>query len=62
LQTSLDDNNIQMYLIAIEVVKNWFEKLFMTVYDSFPSMVKSLVMHTTDTNTRVRKQSIEIIN
>ena len=30
--------------------------------DSLPSMVKSIVLHTTDTNTRVRKKSVDLIN
>ena len=33
-----------------------------TVKDSLQSFVKSIVLRTTDTNTRVRKKSIEIIN
>ena len=30
--------------------------------DSLPSMVKAIVLHTTDTNTRIRKKSVDLIN
>lgn len=35
---------------------------FEIVMDSLPSMVKSIILHTTDTNTRVRKKSVDLIN
>ena len=35
---------------------------FEIVMDSLPSLVKSIVLHTTDTNTRVRKKSVDLIN
>jgi len=64
LQTALDDNNIQIYLIAVEVILQFIQKLSTTevVYDCLQNIIQSLVLHTTDTNTRVRKRSVEVIN
>ena len=35
---------------------------FEIVMDSLPSIVKAITLHTTDTNTRVRKKSVDLIN
>lgn len=63
LQASLDENNIQIYLIAVEVVLSFLLKVTGSeaVLDSFTSLVQSVVLRTTDTNTRVRKRSVEVI-
>jgi hypothetical protein len=64
LQTSLDENNIQIYLIAVEVVLSFILKVpsSESVLDALPSLLQALVLKTTDTNTRVRKRSVEVIN
>ncbi len=63
LQASLDENNIQIYLIAVEVVLSFLLKVTGSeaVLDSFTSLMQSVVLRTTDTNTRVRKRSVEVI-
>ena len=64
LQTSLNENNIQIYLIAVEVVLLFILKVASSeaVLDAFPSFLSTVVQRTTDTNTRVRKRSVEVIN
>jgi hypothetical protein len=64
LQSSLDNNNIQIYLIAVEVVLQFILKAAQSeaVLDSLPSLIQSVALRTTDTNTRVRKRSVEAIN
>lgn len=64
LVNALEDNNIQLYLVAIEVAQQFFEKTIQSdaILDSLPSVLRAVIMHSTDTNTRVRKRSIELIN
>lgn len=64
LQTSLNENNIQIYLIAVEVVLSFILKVPSSeaVLDALPSFLSNVVLKSTDTNTRVRKRSVEVIN
>jgi hypothetical protein len=64
LITTLEDNNIQMYLVAIDVASVFLEKTLQSeaILDSLPALLKAVVVRTTDTNTRVRKRSIELVN
>jgi hypothetical protein len=64
LQTSLNENNIQIYLIAVEVVLSFIMKVPLSeaVLDALPSFLQTVVNKTTDTNTRVRKRSVEVVN
>jgi hypothetical protein len=50
--------------MAIEVAAIFFEKALFTevVLGSLQSLVKAVVLKTTDTNTRVRKKSVDLIN
>jgi hypothetical protein len=64
LKQSLEENNIQIYLIAVESASIFLTKAieFEVVVDSISGIVKAVVLRTTDTNTRVRKRSVELIN
>jgi hypothetical protein len=64
LVSALEDNNIQIYLVAIEVASVFLEKTIQleSILDSLPGLLKAVVVRTTDTNTRVRKRSTELVN
>ena len=64
LKQSIEENNMQIYIVAVQVASVFLARTleFEIVMDSLPSMVKSIVLHTTDTNTRVRKKSVDLIN
>lgn len=61
---AIEDNNIQIYLVGVEVAQTFLNVTLQTeaILDVLPAMLKSVILHTTDTNTRVRKRSIELIN
>lgn len=64
LQSSLDDNNMQIYLTAVEVAAIFIKKVANTeaVLDALPSLIQALVLRATDTNTRIRKRSVDVVN
>lgn len=64
LKTCFEENNISLYLMAIEVGQVFFQKLLYTeiVMGSLSTLLKAVVLRTTDTNTRVRKKSVDLIN
>lgn len=64
VQQSLDDNNIQIYLIALEALSKLIQSIGTSdvVLDALPSLLQIVILRTTDTNTRVRKRSVEIVN
>jgi hypothetical protein len=65
LRTCLEENNISLYLLALECCSNGFiQRTIETeqVYGSLKSLLAPVVLRTTDTNTRVRKRSVELIN
>ena len=64
LQSSLDDNNMQIYLTAVEVVSVFIKKVANSeaVLDALPSLLQTVVLRTTDTNTRIRKRSVDVVN
>ena len=64
LKQSIEENNMQVYIVAVQVAQIFLAKTleFEIVMDSLPSMVKAIVLHTTDTNTRIRKKSVDLIN
>ena len=64
LQTSLDENNIQIYLIAVEVLSLFVAKVQTSeaLLDALQNLIQTVVSRTTDTNTRVRKRSVDVIN
>jgi len=55
---------MQIYLCAVEATFAFIRAVpaSIAVFDALPSIIKALVLHTTDTNTRVRKRSVEVIN
>lgn len=63
IKQCLDENNIQIYLVAIQVASVFLAKTLNVevVTESLPSLLKSVVLRTTDTNTRVRKKSIDLV-
>ena len=63
LKQCLDDNNIQIYLVANQVTSIFLTKVLYVelVMESLPGIIKSVVLRTTDTNTRVRKKSIDLV-
>lgn len=60
----MEENNISVYLFALEVTNLFFQKAINTevVMGSVSSLIKAIVMKTADTNTRVRKKSVDLIN
>ena len=65
LSSCLDENNISIYLVAVDVVNLFFNRCLTRNYDILISTIDSLLqplsLRTNDTNTRVRKKSIEVI-
>ena len=63
LKSGLEDNNMNMYLQALEVANILFAKGLFTeiVIGSLTSLIKPIILRTTDTNTRIRKRSVEIM-
>jgi len=53
-----------VYLSAIESASLFFERLLGNdaVYGSLQTLVQPIVLRTTDTNTRIRKKSVDLIN
>lgn len=64
LKQSIEENNMQVYIVAIQVASVFLARTleFEIVMDSLPSIIKAVTLHTTDTNTRVRKKSVDLIN
>ena len=63
LKSCLEDNNFNLYIQAVEVASAFFYKALFTevVLGSLQSLIKPVVLRTTDTNTRLRKKSVELI-
>lgn len=65
LTACLEENNISIYLVAVEVANMFFNRCLLRNYDvlinSIDSLVQPLSLHSNDTNTRVRKKSSEVI-
>jgi len=55
---------MQIYLTAVEVAAIFIKKVANTeaVLDALPSLIQALVLRTTDTNTRIRKRSVDVVN
>ena len=64
LKTCFEENNISLYLSAVEVAQVFFSRVLFTdmVMNSLQNLVRPLILKTTDTNTRVRKKSVDLIN
>lgn len=55
---------MQIYLTAVEVAAIFIKKVANTeaVLDALPSLIQALVLRATDTNTRIRKRSVDVVN
>ena len=65
LKNCLEENNIQIYLVGLQTVSVFFKKAlggFESVMESLTTLLRAIALRTTDTNTRVRKKSIDLIN
>lgn len=64
LKTCLEENNLSIYLIAMQVASVFFKRALghEIVIGSLQSLVKAIALRTTDTNTRARKKSVDLIN
>lgn len=64
LKSCFDENNMTIYLLAVQVGSVFFEKALVsdTVHGSLSSLILPMILRTTDTNTRLRKKSVELIN
>ena len=53
-----------LYLLTIKVASVFFEKSLSSevIHGSLSSLILPIILRTTDTNTRVRKKSVELIN
>jgi hypothetical protein len=53
-----------IYLLTVQVGSVFFEKALESdvVNGSLSSLVLPIILRTTDTNTRIRKKSVELIN
>ena len=63
LKLSLADNNMTLYLTAVQTASLFFEKALdsETVRGSLQSLLEPIILRTNDTNTRVRKKSVDLI-
>lgn len=64
LKTCLEENNMTLYLLAIEAASLFFKYAIDTdvVRGSLQCLITSILLRTTDTNTRIRKRSVDLIN
>lgn len=55
---------MNLYLHALDVTAIFFAKCLFTefVLGSLGALIKPIVLRTNDTNTRMRKRSVEVIN
>ena len=63
LKTCLEENNMTIYLQAIQVGSVFFAKAQGSdvVHSSLQSLIQPIILRTNDTNTRIRKKSVELI-
>lgn len=52
-----------IYLVAIDATHNFFLRALTTlaVLNNLESLLEPIILRTTDTNTRVRKKSVDLI-
>ena len=64
LKTCFEENNMTLYLLAVEIGILFFPKTLDTdsVYGSIQNLITPVILRTTDTNTRIRKRSVDLIN
>ena len=63
LKTCLEENNMATYLLSVDATSIFFAQTLSsdTVHGSLQSMVTPIILRTTDTNTRIRKKSVDLI-
>ena len=63
IKAGLVENNMTIYLLAVEVAGVFFASALRSevVLGSLPGLLLPVVLRTTDTNTRVRKKSVDLI-
>ena len=64
LRSCLEENNIQIYLVGVQTASIFLQKALNNeiVLDALPTLLRAVILRTTDTNTRVRKKSIDLVN
>ena len=64
LKNCLEERNIQIYLIGVQTASVFLKKAmhYENVMESLPTLLKAIALRSTDTNTRVRKKSIDLVN
>ena len=64
LKNCLEENNIQIYLVGVQTASIFLQKTlnYENVMEALPTLLRAIIMRTTDTNTRVRKKSIDLVN
>jgi len=64
LKNSLEENNMTIYLLAVQVASSFFPKTLNseTLLGSLQGLIEPIVLRTSDTNTRIRKKSVDLIN
>jgi hypothetical protein len=61
----LEENNMTLYLLAVDCAAGGFIKKTLhtdIVHSYVKSLITPVILRTTDTNTRIRKRSVELIN
>jgi hypothetical protein len=63
IKAGLVENNMTIYLLAVEVAGVFFALALASevVLGSLPGLLLPVVLRTTDTNTRIRKRSVDLI-
>lgn len=63
LKGCLDANNMTIYLVAVDATHYFFLKTLANpiVMTNLESLIEPIIMRTTDTNTRVRKKSVDLV-
>ena len=64
LKSCLEENNIQIYLVGVQTASVFLQKSlnYESVVEALPTLLRAIILRTTDTNTRVRKKSIDLVN
>ena len=63
IKAGLIENNMTIYLLTLEVAGVFFAQALASevVLGSLPGLLLPVVLRTTDTNTRVRKKSVDLV-
>lgn len=63
IKTGLVENNMTIYLLTVEIAGVFFQQTLVSevVLGSLSGLLAPIVLRTTDTNTRIRKKSVDLI-